>query len=84
VVVLLILIRSCQAFLAAAVLPEERTAVLGVVNVAKTLAQAGGIGSTGVLAGAGLWTLMFGGAGGLKASYDLLMLWMFLGVKERG
>jgi len=73
-----------QAFLAAAVLPEERTAVLGVVNVVKTLAQAGGIGCTGVLAGAGAWVVMFGGAGGLKASYDLLMLWMFLGMKERG
>lgn len=73
-----------QAFLAAAVLPEERTAVLGVVNVVKTLAQAGGIGCTGVLAGAGMWVVMFGGAGGLKASYDLLMLWMFLGMKERG
>lgn len=72
-----------QAFLGAAVLPAERTAVLGVVNIVKTLAQAGGIGSTGVLAGAKLWVVMFTGAGVLKASYDLLMLWMFLGTKDR-
>lgn len=72
-----------QAFLAAAVLPAERTAVLGVVNIAKTLAQSGGIGCTGALAGAKLWVVVFVGAGTLKASYDLLMLWMFLGVKDR-
>ena len=69
-----------QAFLGAAVLPEERTTVLGTVNVVKTLAQAAGIGSTGVLAGHQLWVVMFVGAGGLKASYDLLMLWMFVGL----
>ena len=72
-----------QAFLAAAVLPAERTAVLGVVNIAKTLAQSGGIGCTGALVGAKLWILAFSGAGALKASYDLLMLWMFLGMKDR-
>ncbi|KAK3685223.1 major facilitator superfamily transporter [Podospora appendiculata] len=73
-----------QAFLAAAVLPEERTAVLGVVNVVKTLAQAGGIGTAGVLAGRQMWVVSLGGAGGMKAVYDLLMLWMFLGLGERG
>lgn len=70
-----------QAFISAMVLPGERTAVLGVVNIAKTLAQAGGIGCTPLLPNA---KFMFGGAGALKASYDLLMLWMFLGVKDRG
>ncbi|KAK0712580.1 major facilitator superfamily MFS1 [Lasiosphaeria miniovina] len=72
-----------QAFLAAAVLPAERTAVLGVVNITKTLAQAGGIGSSGVFAARKLWVLGLGGAGLMKAAYDLLMLWMFLGLKER-
>ncbi|KAK5661347.1 hypothetical protein OQA88_11243 [Cercophora sp. LCS_1] len=72
-----------QAFLAAAVLPAERTAVLGVVNVTKTLAQAGGIGSSGVLFGRKLWVVALGGAGAMKASYDLLMLWMFLGLVDR-
>lgn len=72
-----------QAFLAAAVLPAERTAILGVVNITKTLAQAGGIGSSGVLFNKKLWVLAFGGAGAMKASYDLLMLWMFLGLPDR-
>jgi len=72
-----------QAFLTAAVLPAERTAGLGVVNVTKTLAQAGGIGSAGVLSSKGLWVVALGGAGAMKASYDLLMLWMFLGLVDR-
>lgn len=72
-----------QAFLAAAVLPSERTAVLGVVNTVKTLAQAGGIGSAGFLAGKNLWIVVLTGAGVMKACYDLLMLGMFLGLKDR-
>ncbi|TPX18573.1 uncharacterized protein E0L32_002430 [Thyridium curvatum] len=72
-----------QAFLSAAVLPAERTAVLGVVNIVKTLAQAGGIGSTGILAKASLWIAVLGGAGLLKGLYDLMMLWMFLHLKDR-
>ncbi|KAF2109624.1 major facilitator superfamily MFS1 [Lophiotrema nucula] len=72
-----------QAFLAAAVRNEERTAVLGVVNIVKTLAQAGGIGTSGFFAERKLWTIMIGGAGLMKACYDLLILWTFLGVKDR-
>ncbi|KAF2795746.1 major facilitator superfamily MFS1 [Melanomma pulvis-pyrius CBS 109.77] len=72
-----------QAFLAAAVKTEERTAILGVVNIVKTLAQAGGIGSSGALAAKSLWVVMFGGAGAMKATYDLLILWTFLGVRDR-
>lgn len=72
-----------QAFLGEMLLSNERTAVLGVINIAKTLAQAGGIGSTGVLAGASLWILALSGAGALKATYDIMMLWMFLKVKGR-
>ncbi|KAK1585896.1 major facilitator superfamily transporter [Colletotrichum navitas] len=72
-----------QAFLAAAVLPSERTAVLGVVNTVKTLAQAGGIGSAGFLSGRHLWIVILSGAGVMKAVYDLLMLAMFLGLRDR-
>ncbi|KAH8738363.1 major facilitator superfamily transporter [Ilyonectria robusta] len=72
-----------QAFLAAAVLPNERTAVLGVVNMVKTLAQASGIGSAGYFAGMHLWVIVMTGAGAMKAAYDLLMLWMFLGLTDR-
>lgn len=72
-----------QAFLAAAVLPGERTAVMGVVNVIKTLAQSGGPTATGALAGNNKFWLVFLLAGGLKATYDLSMLWLFLGFKGR-
>ena len=72
-----------QAFLAAVMKPEERTAILGVINIVKTIAQAGGIGSSGVLAAARSWRLMLGGAGLMKAMYDLLILWTFLGVSDR-
>jgi Na+/melibiose symporter-like transporter len=72
-----------QAFLAAVVKTEERTAILGVVNIVKTLAQAGGIGSSGTLAARDLWILMLGGAGVMKATYDLLILWAFLGIRDQ-
>ncbi|KAK3389253.1 major facilitator superfamily transporter [Podospora didyma] len=72
-----------QAFLAAAVLPAERTAVLGLVNTVKTFAQAGGLGFAGLLASKQWWVLAFGGAGLMKAAYDFLLLWMFLGLPDR-
>ncbi|MCJ1469242.1 hypothetical protein MMC07_007875 [Pseudocyphellaria aurata] len=72
-----------QAFIAAAVLPSERTAVMGVVNVVKTLSQSGGPVATGALAGAGKFWIAFLIAGILKMGYDLAMLKMFLGYKSR-
>ncbi|KAF1969710.1 major facilitator superfamily transporter [Bimuria novae-zelandiae CBS 107.79] len=72
-----------QAFLAAVMKPEERTAILGVINIVKTIAQGGGIGSSGVLAAGKSWHIMLGGAGLMKATYDLLILWTFLGVPDR-
>lgn len=72
-----------QAFIAAAVLPSERTAVMGVVNVVKTLSQSGGPIATGALAGAGKFWIAFLIAGTLKVGYDLAMLKMFLGYKSR-
>ncbi len=87
-----LILRSCtqsmdqaprQAFLAAAVLPSERTAVMGFVNVVKTLSQSGGPVATGYLAGLGKFWIAFLIAGAMKASYDLGMLKMFLGYKSR-
>lgn len=72
-----------QAFLAAVVTKQERTAVMGAVNVVKTLAQAGGLGTAGVLAKRKWWFGLFGGAGLMKATYDLLILWTFLGLRDR-
>ncbi|CAK7275471.1 hypothetical protein SEPCBS119000_006709 [Sporothrix epigloea] len=72
-----------QAFLTAVVLPAERTAVMGVVNTVKSLVQAGGVGLAGTLAGRQQWLLLLGGAGALKASYDLLLLWNFSRMRAR-
>ncbi|MCJ1338420.1 hypothetical protein MMC09_003708 [Bachmanniomyces sp. S44760] len=68
-----------QAFLAAVVLPHERTAVMGVVNVVKTLSQSVGPSVTGWLAGVGKFWIAFLAAGCMKACYDLGMLAMFVG-----
>lgn len=70
-----------QAFLSAVVLPNERTAVMGAVNVVKTLSQSGGPVVTGWLANSNKFWIAFLVAGSLKASYDLAMLKMFLGYK---
>lgn len=70
-----------QAFIAVAVLPNERTAVMGVVNVVRTLSQSGAPSVTGWLAGTGSFWIAFVVAGSLKVSYDLAMLTMFLGFK---
>lgn len=87
-----LVLRSCtqsmdqaprQAFLAAAVLPSERTAVMGIVNVVRTLSQSGGPVMTGWLAGMNKFWVAFLIAGALKAGYDLAMLKMFLGFRSR-
>ena len=95
VAIALLLFRSCtnsmdqaprQAFLAAAVLPGERTAVMGAVNVVKTLSQSLGPLVTGAFAERSLFWLAFVIAGTLKLVYDVLILGMFLGyrtVEER-
>jgi hypothetical protein len=70
-----------SAFLAAVVLPNERTAVMGFINVVKTSAQSLGPFITGVLAGHKLFWVSFVLAGSLKATYDLGMLAVFAGHK---
>ncbi|KAI9838039.1 MAG: hypothetical protein M1819_006193 [Sarea resinae] len=70
-----------SAFLSAVVLAEERTAVMGIVNVVKTLSQSAGPSITGLLAKANHFGLAFVLAGGLKATYDLGLLAMFVGKK---
>ena len=70
-----------QAFLAAAVLPGERTAVMGISNVVKTLSQSIGPVVTGALAERSLFWVAFVTAGALKLFYDFLILAMFLGYK---
>lgn len=68
-----------SAFLSIAVRPEERTTIMGVVNVLKTLSQSGGPWLTGVLAGHDHFWVAFVAAGSLKATYDVLLLVFFAG-----
>jgi len=85
---LFLILRSCtqsmdvaprSAFLAAVVLPNERTAVMGLINVVKTSAQSLGPLITGVLADKGVFWVSLVAAGTLKATYDLGMLAVFAG-----
>jgi len=69
------------AFLSAVVKPGERTAVMGIVNVMKILAQSGGPTITGILAERNVFWLAFVIAGSLKVSYDLGLLYMFVGLQ---
>lgn len=73
-----------SAFLSKVVQAEERTAVMGIVNVVKTLSQSGGPTFTGMLAGEDRFWIAFVVAGTLKASYDLGMLAMFLKLEKGG
>ncbi|KAH7117954.1 major facilitator superfamily domain-containing protein [Dendryphion nanum] len=68
-----------SAFLSLVVLPEERTAVMGVVNTLKTLSQSSGPWVTGVLAQHDRFWVAFIMAGSLKAGYDLGLLTFFAG-----
>jgi MFS family permease len=69
------------AFLAAVVRPNERTAIMGLINVVKTSAQTLGPSITGILAHRSLFWVAFVIAGTLKATYDLGMLAVFTGHK---
>lgn len=70
-----------QAFLSAAVLPAERTAVMGIINVVKTMSQAVGPIVTGKLAAIDKFWLAFVVAGCLKLLYDAFLLRLFLGYR---
>ena len=66
-----------EAFLSAVVRPEERTAVMGVLGVVKTLGQSVAPSVTGGLVQGGRFWVSFVVAGGLKVGYDLGVLGMF-------
>ncbi|ANB12225.1 hypothetical protein AWJ20_474 [Sugiyamaella lignohabitans] len=70
-----------QTFLSSVVLKSERTAVMGWVNVVKTLAQMIGPTFTGHLTGMDMQWLCFVIGGALKVLYDLGILSTFLNVK---
>jgi len=90
VTVTLLIIRACtatmdvaprQVFLSAVVLKNERTAVMGWVNVVKTAAQVVGPYITGFLTARKMQWVCFVLSGSLKATYDLGILVTFLRVK---
>ncbi|RHZ63225.1 putative MFS transporter [Aspergillus thermomutatus] len=68
-----------SAFLAAALPPEKRTAIMGAINVVKTCSQSLGPLITGVMADHSLFGASFTLAGILKATYDIGMLISFAG-----
>jgi len=68
-----------SAFLAAALPPDKRTAMMGFINVIKTCSTSIGPFVTGVLKDRGLFWVSFVAAGSLKALYDLGMLFTFVG-----
>jgi hypothetical protein len=73
-----------SAFLSAVVLPDERTAVMGIVNTVKTMSQSSGPLLTGSLAQSGRFWIAFVFAGALKAAYDVGLLTFFLNTKLEG
>jgi len=70
-----------SAFIAAVVKPEERTAVMGVTGMVRTLAGAAGPTVTGLLAGSDRFWIAFVAAGALRISYDLGLWAMFVNMK---
>lgn len=83
VTVALLLGRAClnsmdqaprAAFLAAVVRPEERTAVMGAVNVMRTAGGSVGPGVAGWLVERGQWGWVFAGLAILKGAYDVGLL----------
>ncbi|KAF2118954.1 major facilitator superfamily domain-containing protein [Lophiotrema nucula] len=68
-----------SAFLSLVVLPQERTAVMGIVNILKTLSQSCGPWVTGLLAGHDRFWVAFVVAGSIKAVYDFGLLALFAG-----
>jgi MFS family permease len=70
-----------SAFIAAVVKPEERTAVMGITSMLRTLASTAGPTVTGVLAGNKRFWIAFVAAGVLRIGYDLGLWAMFINMK---
>ena len=70
-----------SSFIAAVVRPEERTAVMGITGMLRTLAATAGPTVTGVLAGNNGFWIAFVAAGALRIAYDLGLFAMFVNMK---
>ncbi|KAH8656614.1 major facilitator superfamily domain-containing protein [Tricladium varicosporioides] len=69
------------AFIAAVVKPEERTAIMGITSMLRTLASTAGPTVTGILAGHQHFWIAFVTAGALRIAYDLGLFAMFVNMK---
>jgi len=67
-----------SAFIAAVVKPEERTAVMGITSMLRTLAATAGPTVTGILAGDDRFWIAFVAAGALRIAYDIGLWAMFV------
>ncbi|KAL3418738.1 major facilitator superfamily transporter [Phlyctema vagabunda] len=70
-----------SAFIAAVVKPEERTAVMGITSMVRTLASSTGPTVTGFLAGNQKFWIAFVAAGICRICYDLGLFAMFVNMK---
>lgn len=70
-----------SALIAAIVRPEERTAIMGITSMLRTLAAAAGPTVTGVLAGQDRFWIAFVAAGALRIAYDLGLWAIFVNMK---
>lgn len=68
------------AFIAAVVKPGERTAVMGITAMLRTLGSTIGPSLTGFLAGSDKFWIAFVIAGALRIGYDLGLFYMFVGL----
>jgi MFS family permease len=72
-----------QSYVMAVVDPEERSAAAGLTGIARTVGAAISPLLTGFMLGAGLVTLPFFLAGGLKIVYDLALYQSFRTMKPK-
>ena len=70
-----------SAFIAAVVKPEERTAVMGITSMLRTLAAVTGPTITGLLAGNEKFWIAFVAAGAFRLAYDVGLYVMFVNMK---
>jgi MFS-type transporter involved in bile tolerance (Atg22 family) len=70
-----------SAFIAAAVRPTERTAVMGITTMMRTLAATAGPTITGILAGNDRFWIAFVAAGALRLAYDFGLWALFVNMK---
>jgi MFS family permease len=68
------------ALIAAVVRPEERTAVMGITGMLRTLASTTGPTITGFLAGSSRFWVAFVVAGALRLAYDVGLFAMFINI----